>query len=98
MTKLRVPTIDPYAFIEIDTDNSEALEVKKIYDDYMKVFNSKPITTDLALYLINLFNEDLDKDAWHKMSPEQYQELSENEKALVQAIKRFYKRLPQENE
>lgn len=96
MTKLRIPTIDPYAFVEIDTDNSEALEVKKIYDDYMAVFNSKPITADLSLYLINLFNEDLDKGAWGKMSPEEYMELNENEKALVQSIKRFYKRLPRE--
>lgn len=96
MTKLRIPTKDTYAFVEVDVEDKTALEVKKIYDEYLAVFNSKPMSVDLVEYLINLFNEDLDKEAWMKMSPEQYQELSENGKALVQAIKRFYKRLPQE--
>ena len=96
MTKLRIPTKDTYAFVEIDTENLEALEVKKIYDDYMAVFNPQPMTAYLTDYLINLFNEDLDKGAWAKMSPEEYMELSENHKALLQSIKRFYKRLPRE--
>lgn len=94
--KLRIPTQDPYAFIEVDIENLEVSEVKEVYDNYMSVFNQKPLSIDLISYLINLFNEDLDKGAWGKMSPEEYQGLSESEKNLIQSIKRFYKRLPQE--
>jgi hypothetical protein len=105
MIKLRIPTQDTYAFVEIDLENKSNSvyrydkspeEIKEIYNEYMSVFNQKPLSVDLIKYLINLFNEDLHKDAWGKMSPDDYQTLSEQEKNLVQAIKRFYKRLPQE--
>lgn len=96
INKLRIPTKDPYAFVEVDVEDKTALEVKQIYDEYIKTFNPRPISEDLAEYLINIFNEDLDKEAWMKMSPEEYMELPNKHKDLIQAIKIFKNRLPKE--
>jgi len=98
MIKLRIPTQDPYAFIEVDLDiptgdgHSDAPErVQEAYRAYFTTFNGKStVNPDFCAKLVEIVNSDLTEN-WG--TADDYQALSVPEQAVMQALKRLKKRL-----
>lgn len=97
---LRIPTKDQFGFVEVETQLDPSIqhdEIKRMYDRFIQTFQSqnKYSETTFNEILVAIMNSDITE--WG-MDAEGYQELTDSQKAVVQAIKRFKKRLPKEEE
>ncbi len=92
---LRIPTKDQYAFVEIVIENVanefDPKNLKEIYDKAISTFNSNGgvSETEFNNFLISWVNRDLAKVGDVNF----YEKLSQNQKDVVQSLKRYYKRI-----
>lgn len=89
MITIRIPTQHSFAYIEEDYTGDD---IKGRYNELYALMNDTPNTDTFYNYLINLANSDMTK--WGDVN--YYESLSAKEKEVVQAFKRFTKRLPKE--
>lgn len=91
MVIIRVTTGKEYCYIEeqYSGDNPKAR-----FDELFALMNGGPKVSELAFsqYLIELMNSDLTKP----LNADFYESLSKTQVDIIQAIKRFKKRLPKE--
>lgn len=98
-TTLRIPTKEPYAYVEVELDGEELSPngVKKLYDDLTSEMNSdtssgKQTESKFLDFIISVIDSDFTK--WGHV--DDYAAMNDQQKAVVQSMKRFYKRLPKE--
>lgn len=92
---LRIPTKDPYAYAEIETETPNTEEsikdAKDTYDKYFQVFQEKEGLSDSAFndYLIRLFDSNLEE---YGDINDYHEQMTDKQRQVVQAIKRMSKR------
>jgi hypothetical protein len=102
---LRIPTKDPYAFIELQVEEEPELIVtayKAMYDSV----NKPNEISENAFYdkLVGIMNNDLslvkrdDDEVVCYLTTDELPKLSKGQDDVIQAIKRFKKRLPKEDD
>lgn len=91
-TEIRIPT-DQYAYVSVFLEDATPQEIKQKYDEVKAVMAGQTVPDNtFNEYLVKLIDEDLSsKKAWG--SPEQYALLNKPQQDVVQALKRFLKRL-----
>ncbi len=91
-TIIRVPLKDAFAFVEMEVEGVNDVNATKLmYDNIKRAFNEESNPTDFYQYLIKVINADL-SDEWGDVDT--YQARPQIEKDVIQALKRFKKRLP----
>jgi hypothetical protein len=85
---LRIPTKEQYAYIEVECEGTEE-EIKEKYDSLTRTVHGGEDHNSFYNYLIALADSNLAE--WG--NADNYASLSEKQKAVVQAIKRFSKRI-----
>lgn len=90
--KLRIPT-EQFAYVELDFDGTLE-DAKREYDRINEVFNNKRGDGDFYLFLVAIFNSDLTE--WGTI--DDYNACSQEQQNVLQAIKRFKKRLSAKEE
>ena len=91
---IRIPTSDPYAYLEIDYEG-EPDEVVEVYREFTNLINPK----DTEGLLDKEWNALTDKYlTTNTMKAEEYESLSREQKEKVQWIKRAFKRIKYKNE
>lgn len=85
---LRIPTKEQYAYIEVEYEGTEQ-EIKQKYDSLTSLIHEKEDSNTFYEYLIALADSNLTE--WG--NADNYASLTEKQKAVVQAIKRFSKRI-----
>lgn len=93
----RIPTKEPYSYVEIEREDSSDLtpeEIKVAYDELTSIFQGSEGIPEITFheYLIKLANSDLTE--WG--DSDGYEAMNDSQKKVAQAFKRFYKRLPNE--
>ncbi len=100
MITLRIPAKEPYGYAEIQMEGDmypEGQLLKAKYDEYIQAFQSE------NKYSESRFNEMVcavmasDLTEW-QIETDDYQYLTDSQKAVYQEIKKFKKRLPTEEE
>ena len=88
---LRVPTSEQYAFIEVEVESENAEEIVEAYKEITQMVKPKTGLTDKE------FNSALDKylssSDDESLSSEEYANMNEKQKDIIQAVKRSLKRL-----
>jgi hypothetical protein len=84
MITLRVPTKEPYAYMEVQLDSPDTTEAFRIYKDLTGM-----VQKDSSL-LEKEFNRVLDQYIWGTgtMTSEEYDAMSPGQQAIIQTIKR----------
>jgi len=87
--KLRIPTKDTYAFVEVDVESSPE-GIKQLYSDLIALFNGSDGIKAQTFYndLIELANSGM--KAWG--TADNYASMNEGQQAVFQAFKRLTKR------
>ena len=93
-TKIRIPTADPYAYVEIDYEG-EPDEVVEVYREFTNLINPK----DREGLDLKEFNTALDGYlTTNTMKVEVYESMSRKQKDVIQEYKRAIKRIKYKNE
>ena len=89
---LRLPTKDPYAYVELETETEGYAEAVQLYEDAIKVVKGEPVN-EFGISE-KYFNEALDRYLWGDLSMDAttYDSMGEDQKRIIQAIKRSRKR------
>lgn len=92
---IRIPTAHQYAFIELQVEDTPE-KIKACYDIMTEMMNKSQAMSEIAfnVYLVNVINSDISD--WKGVSTDEYHSLTDSQKAVIQAIKRFKKRLPKD--
>lgn len=87
-TKIRIPTAQ-YAYVEVDFEGTPD-EIKQKHDELLAIMSNHPIADDaFNAYLVRVVNSDITE--WEDIN--YYEALSRPQKDVIQALKRFGKRL-----
>ena len=89
--KIRIPTRDPYAFIELDAEGT----LEEINDTYHEMTSLHAVGGGLEP---KEWNKALDTYlSTNELESDTYERMSANQKGLIQEIKRAFKRLEYKN-
>lgn len=88
----RVPTQDPYAFVEIEMD-AEPVPPEAIHEEYEKIKAAFRIGEGLSEKVIDAFLEEYLSTGTVMDGTELYAEMSKEQQKWVQCIKRTIKRI-----